>query len=122
MSNNKFDSQPVSLFGSLRAGRPVPMVDVSTEEQHAERKKFLELMQFRTKAKPLDINQFLSAGAFYYTKEHYERVAQFNSALNKAAVDIVERWYSDEKRAFPDRMPLRAIEEKLLRVSENTTT
>ncbi|KAB5583168.1 hypothetical protein GE09DRAFT_946910 [Coniochaeta sp. 2T2.1] len=59
--------------------------------------------------------RFLSAGVFYYTKAHCERVARLQAALDKAATDIVERWYSDEKRAFPDRMPLRATEDKLLR-------
>lgn len=39
-----------------------------------------------------------------------------HEALVTAITDIVRRWWSDVDRRFPQRMPLKAEEEELLKV------
>ena len=44
-----------------------------------------------------------------------EHVRRLHGALDKALVDIVSRWYSDEEASFPTRMPFEKHEEVLLK-------
>ncbi|KAJ8610077.1 hypothetical protein MRB53_038804 [Persea americana] len=47
--------------------------------------------------------------------EHEKHLRLIQTALNKAIVNIVGRWWTDERAAFPKRMPLAEEEEELLR-------
>jgi hypothetical protein len=121
MEGADFVSKPVSVAASIAAGRPVAMTDVDHESQLAERAAFLEAMQLRDEdGKPNEfVEKFLSgvsAGQFCVSRRHVERVERFHAVFDRAIVDLVERWYSDEKRALPARMPLMENEEKILRV------
>ncbi|KHN94385.1 uncharacterized protein MAM_07701 [Metarhizium album ARSEF 1941] len=49
------------------------------------------------------------------TKHHQTQLAELHEALTTAITDIVERWWTDGERRFPDRMPLSRNEEDLLR-------
>jgi len=47
--------------------------------------------------------------------DHFaNHVRLLHQALDKALVDIVQRWYADEEASFPKRMPLEKHEEELL--------
>ncbi|KAJ5773681.1 hypothetical protein N7457_008577 [Penicillium paradoxum] len=50
---------------------------------------------------------------------HQRQLAELSEALVLAITDIVERWWSDEKACFPERMPLEPVEERLLQWMEN---
>ncbi|OIW24938.1 hypothetical protein CONLIGDRAFT_684835 [Coniochaeta ligniaria NRRL 30616] len=115
MDSSVFPSQPVSLMGSIRAGKPISTTDVKSEQQLKDRRDFLAVVAENSKSKPYNMDQFMSAGQFYFSQEHYNRVEELHAALDKATSDIVDRWYSDEKAAFPARMPLRANEDNILR-------
>jgi hypothetical protein len=120
MDTSVFHSQPVSIMASIRAGKPVAMIDVDNEQQLKDRHDFLEAFTVGLESKADELRRFVSACLFCYSREHYERVAYLHNVLDKAVIDIVERWYSDEKASFPARMPLRDNEDKLLRVSHPT--
>ena len=47
---------------------------------------------------------------------HQRQFKELNDALVSAITDIVERWWTDSKARFPERMPLEPAEEDLLRV------
>ncbi|KAJ5608759.1 hypothetical protein N7528_009326 [Penicillium herquei] len=49
------------------------------------------------------------------TERHHEELSELHCALNLAIENIIERWWSDEKAQFPQRMPLEPGEEDLLR-------
>jgi hypothetical protein len=117
MDSSVFPSQPVSIMGSIRAGKPVPMTDVESEQQLTDHQDFLAAVTDSPMSKPYNMGQFMSSGKFYFTREHFNTVEELHTALNKATSDIVERWYNDEKAAFPARMPLKDNEDKILRVS-----
>ncbi|OJJ29768.1 hypothetical protein ASPWEDRAFT_121712 [Aspergillus wentii DTO 134E9] len=44
-----------------------------------------------------------------------ERMKRLHEALSIALTDVVERWWTDEKAAFPSRMPVEGEEEEILR-------
>ncbi|KAH8422750.1 uncharacterized protein LDX57_000506 [Aspergillus melleus] len=46
---------------------------------------------------------------------HQNQFKELNDALVSAITDIVERWWTDTKARFPERMPLEPAEEDLLR-------
>ena len=48
---------------------------------------------------------------------HRQQMQHLHEALTVAITDIVQRWWSDKKARFPERMPLEAREEELLQVS-----
>lgn len=52
------------------------------------------------------------------TEHHQRQLAELHEALVLAVTDIVERWWSDTKAQFPERMPLEPQEEELLRVRD----
>ncbi|KAK2692276.1 hypothetical protein QWA68_008143 [Fusarium oxysporum] len=45
----------------------------------------------------------------------FSRLEQLHVLLGRVFVDIVDRWFTDEKARFPERMPLDPSEEELLR-------
>ncbi|KAL2008009.1 hypothetical protein VTN00DRAFT_7991 [Thermoascus crustaceus] len=49
------------------------------------------------------------------TEHHTRQLVELHEALVLAITDIVERWWSDTKARFPERMPLEPQEEELLR-------
>ncbi|KAJ3493096.1 hypothetical protein NLG97_g4959 [Lecanicillium saksenae] len=49
------------------------------------------------------------------TKSHRQQLIDFHDALTAAVNDVVLRWWKDEDARFPERMPLPAEEEQLLR-------
>jgi hypothetical protein len=50
-------------------------------------------------------------------EHHQQQMQDLHEALTAAITDIVQRWWSDTEARFPERMPLEAREEELLRVS-----
>lgn len=117
MAEPVFPAQQISLLGSVRAGKPVPMGDVAPEQQARDRQDFEGAFQGPWKMAPPHNTGFVSAGPLYLGRAHHEHVRQLHVALERAVTDIVERWYGDEKGAFPSRMPLRENEDRILRVS-----
>ncbi|KAK8140713.1 hypothetical protein G3M48_002455, partial [Beauveria asiatica] len=49
------------------------------------------------------------------TKQHCDQLLQLHGALTAAINDIVPRWWRDAEARFPQRMPLAAEEEDLLK-------
>ncbi|KAM0350624.1 hypothetical protein ACHAPU_003110 [Fusarium lateritium] len=45
----------------------------------------------------------------------FSKLQQFHILLGRVFIDIVDRWFTDEKARFPERMPLDPSEETLLR-------
>ena len=116
MEKVEFQSQPVSLLASIRAGRPVPMKDVDPEQAEEDRQAVLRVMPDLDHFKSYNMDKIMPGSHFYVHRPHLEHIQQLHQALDKAVTDIVERWYSDEKAGFPSRMPLRANEDRYLRV------
>ncbi|KMQ81373.1 hypothetical protein RF55_26543, partial [Lasius niger] len=48
-------------------------------------------------------------------RHHQQQVQQLHDALTAAITDMVQRWWTDGKARFPERMPLERREEELLR-------
>jgi len=119
MDSSMLSSQPVSLMGSVRAGKLVPIAEPDTEEQLKDREIFVAAITAGAEgSEPFKLDKWISAGQFYVTKDHYGRVKYLHDTLDKAVTDIVERWYSDEEALFTARMPFRENEDKLLRVNQ----
>lgn len=116
MENIKFQSQPVSLLGSIRAGQPIPMNDVDLEQAEEDRQTVLRSMPKLEHFKSYNMDIIMPGSHFYVHRQHLQHTQDLHVALDKAVTDIVERWYSDDKGGFPKRMPLRANEEKFLQV------
>jgi hypothetical protein len=117
MDSTTFPSQPVSLLGSIRAGKPIPGKDVGREQDAEDRKILLSAMPDNAQLRSYSLEVIMPGSHFYVRREHYAYIQELHLALDKAVTDIVERWYSDEKAGFPARMPLSENEDKLLRVS-----
>ncbi|KAL0943351.1 uncharacterized protein CTRU02_201237 [Colletotrichum truncatum] len=52
-------------------------------------------------------------------KYHQKHLEELHEALTIAIVDIVQRWWTDKSARFPERMPLEAEEEELLKWIES---
>ncbi|KAK4139588.1 uncharacterized protein C8A04DRAFT_32914 [Dichotomopilus funicola] len=48
------------------------------------------------------------------TEHHQHQMEKLHEALTLAITDIVDRWWTDDAAAFPQRMPLTGVEEGLL--------
>ncbi|KAF5252298.1 hypothetical protein FANTH_2598 [Fusarium anthophilum] len=48
-------------------------------------------------------------------RQHQQQLKDLHEALTAAITDVVQRWWSDRDARFPERMPLVAEEEELLR-------
>lgn len=64
---------------------------------------------------PFNIARFLSPFNICMSKPFATHVKEVHELLEKGLIDIVQRWFSDEKAAFPTRMPLEKHEEDVLR-------
>lgn len=49
-------------------------------------------------------------------KSHQKQMEELHEALTIAIIDIVQRWWTDDDARLPERMPLEAEEEELLKV------
>lgn len=52
-------------------------------------------------------------------RHHQQQLKNLHEALTAAITDVVQRWWSDRDAKFPERMPLEAKEEELLRVRQS---
>jgi hypothetical protein len=64
---------------------------------------------------PIPIHMRLPPFNICITRDFARKVESVHRLLDRALVDIVERWYTDAQADFPARMPLEAHEEDLLR-------
>lgn len=62
-----------------------------------------------------NIHESLSPFNVYVSKDFVQQVRDLHRGLDKALIDIVNRWVSDKDADFPSRMPLEKHEEGLLR-------
>ncbi|KAF4337578.1 hypothetical protein FBEOM_8536 [Fusarium beomiforme] len=63
----------------------------------------------------LGIMDRYSPHAIAVTDLLFSRIEQLHTLLGRIFIDIVDRWFTDEKARFPERMPLDPAEEELLR-------
>lgn len=55
------------------------------------------------------------------SEHHQQQMQDLHKALTIAIIDIVTRWWSDDEARFPERMPLDAEEEELLKVRRRSS-
>lgn len=55
MDSSVFLSQPVSIIGSIRAGKPVPMTDVESKQQLKDCQDFLAVLADSSQSKPYNM-------------------------------------------------------------------
>ncbi|OKL58148.1 hypothetical protein UA08_06450 [Talaromyces atroroseus] len=63
---------------------------------------------------PIPLDQRLSPFNVCITKEFAHDLESLHRLLDRALVDIVQRWFADKQSDFPSRMPLEKHEEDLL--------
>ncbi|KAF5234730.1 hypothetical protein FANTH_12082 [Fusarium anthophilum] len=61
------------------------------------------------------IMERISPHAVAVSNPLFSRLEQLHVILGRVFIDIVDRWFTDEKARFPERMPLDPSEEELLR-------
>lgn len=64
---------------------------------------------------PISFTQRMSPFNICITRQFARTLESVHRLLDRALVDIVERWFSDTKADFPSRMPLEPHEEEVLR-------
>lgn len=64
---------------------------------------------------PFRLNERLSSFNICMASSFKAQVEGLHQLLDRALIDIVERWFRDSKAAFPSRMPIEPHEEDLLR-------
>ena len=85
-----------------------------TQDHHAFRTRLDQLIPKEYWAKAI-FNQ-ASPYPIVISQGHQRQLEDLHNALTLAIVDIVERWCTDGAARLPERMPLEAQEEELLRV------
>ena len=60
-------------------------------------------------------NERLSPFNIAITPDFSSQVRSLHRLVDKALIDVIERWYSDKEANFPSRMPLETHEDELLR-------
>ncbi|KAH8821364.1 hypothetical protein F5884DRAFT_84107 [Xylogone sp. PMI_703] len=82
--------------------------DLKVVRQHTDPYHFGDAYPFR-------LNERHSAFTICMTSSFKDQVEDLHKLLDRALIDIVERWFQDTQAAFPSRMPLEPHEEDLLR-------
>ncbi|KAM5343713.1 hypothetical protein ACJ41O_012250 [Fusarium nematophilum] len=96
---------------------PVPRHNIDTSTYAREEAKLQDTLLSLCPAN-LWHNGSYSAGCprpILVGKHHQEQMQQLHEALVIAITDIVQRWWTDPKARFPERMPLEREEEKILK-------
>jgi hypothetical protein len=64
---------------------------------------------------PIPLHQRMSPFNICITQQFAQTLESVHRLLDRALVDIVERWFTDAETNFPSRMPLESHEEEVLR-------
>lgn len=89
--------------------------DTSTHEEN--RQRYVSTLKSWSSSWPNGSLDSASPHPVLVMKQHLDQLSQLHEALSLAIEDIIERWWTDDGARFPERMPLEAEEEDLLRVS-----
>lgn len=107
--------EQISVSLTLQRNPIAPASSVSPQRCQRERKLLFEDILQRN-GEPMAFNAQTRMPPFNICiSDHFaNHVRLLHQALDKALVDIVQRWYADEEASFPKRMPLEKHEEELL--------
>lgn len=64
---------------------------------------------------PIPLHQRMSPFNICITQQFAQTLESVHRLLDRALVDIVERWFTDTEANFPSRMPLESHEEEVIR-------
>jgi hypothetical protein len=107
----------VSVSRSAEEKRLIPAYCSSLARRAKELETFRKHVQADAKGTELafGIQSRFSPHAVAVSDDLFSRLTQLHVLLGRVFVDIVDRWFTDEKARFPERMPLDPSEESLLR-------
>ena len=113
-------SQPlqICLNASRKKGSLVSAANASAEDRkRAEEVYYSVIFQYTGGPAKLPYElRYMTPNPILVSNAFLENLREFHDALSIALTDIVQRWFTDEKAAFPTRMPLEEHEEALLQV------
>lgn len=108
--------EQISISLSLERGAVTPAHCVSFERCGRDRETINEdVLKNAGGPFTFDLDQRMPPFHICITRRFADHVRRLHHLLDKALIDIVERWWSDAEADFPARMPLESKEEELLR-------
>lgn len=120
MNGSIWPPQPlqICLIASKKKGNLVSAIDASAEDRNrAEEVYYPVILQYTGGPANLPYElRYMTPNPILISNQFLKSLREFHNALSIALTNIVERWFTDEKAAFPTRMPLEQHEEDLLRV------
>jgi len=107
--------EQISVSLSLERNAIAPASSVSPQRCKHERKVVLDdVLQSNGSPMTFDVHDRMAPFNMCISIRFADHVRGLHRALDKALVDVVQRWYSDKEANFSKRMPLEKHEEDLL--------
>ena len=110
----------ISFGLSVQAGELVPAENAGEETWLKDQKGLRASLLSSASEWPRDTYLQGCPYPMVVPKRQLDDLETLHSLLNSAIINIVERWWTDAEARFPERMPLEAHEEDVLRVSADT--
>jgi len=104
-----------SVFETARQGKMTHAGSMTPEARDSDLELLGDRLEAATDLWPLNFHKRISTSGLYFPPHHVATLEAIQVALDKALTNIIGRWWSDSKAAFPKRMPLEEHEERLLR-------
>lgn len=109
--------QQISLSLSTERNAIAPAAAVSLERRNRDLRTVREAVHRATDGDGLSfgLHERHSPFNICISQRYANHIRNLHRLLNKALINVVERWFSDQEAQFPLRMPLEKHEEDLLR-------
>ena len=108
--------QQISLSLSAQTGAIAPATAISQQRHDHDLQTVRRYINgYIGEGLPFRLNDRHSAFNIAITPAFAAQVEGMHRLLDRALIDVVERWFTDQSAAFPSRMPLESHEEALLR-------
>lgn len=113
--NSRLSSQ-FAVLSSVERGMVVPSIETTLEERKEDEARLRPKLAEVLPKWPFNWDKRTPPCHIFVPPSALRMLQNLNSALTKASLNIIERWFLDYDAKFPERMPLTSAEERLLRV------
>ena len=121
MASNSIDehgfTRQFAVLSSVRKGIIVPSVASALEERKEDEIRVRSRMAELLEKWPFGWDKRTPPCQLHVPSSTLQTLQRLDCALNKASINIIERWFDDHEADFSQRMPLAPHEERALKVS-----
>lgn len=114
--NERLPVQQVSLSKSVEQDDIILATAISLAQRNRDLKAIRkDVLERLPEGLSFNLHEKLSPFNVYIPQDFARYIHGLHRALDKALIDVVERWNTDKESGFPGRMPIEEHEEDLLR-------